>query len=110
MPIPIILNNDDQIVKPAAVGIIFFDRAGNCRQVNSSPSEQHAFARKMASNRGHLSKNYEVRDVVVLPLELLKRIGDFLDTFEGINPEAKAILDSLRGGGEEDVSVAPPPP
>lgn len=101
MSVPIILNSDDQLTKPAAVGIIFFDREGNCRQVNSSPSEQHAFARKMAANRGWKSKNYEVRDVAVLLLELLKRIGDLLDSLEDSNPEAKAILDDMRGRADQ---------
>jgi hypothetical protein len=96
MNIPI-LQTKDGLIEPQDVAVVFSDSEGNCRLVETSPSERHAFARKIASNRQWQSKRYVMHDIVMLDREMAGRIYDFIASQVETNDVAKAIMSDIRG-------------
>lgn len=102
---PIILNQNDELIRPAGVALLYHLRDGSTRLIRTSPSESFAFARKVASNRSHLSGNYVSFPVTIFPSVVAQRIFMVLENAaEAGNEEAKTLLSDMVGdcGGETE--------
>ena len=104
MPIPI-LNQNDELIHPSGVALLYHLRDGSTRLIRTSPSESFAFARKVASNRSHLSGNYEAYPVTMFPSAVAQRIFAVLENAaEAGNEEARRLLSDVVGDCEGAVS------
>jgi hypothetical protein len=104
MPIPI-LNQNDEIIHPAGVALLYHLRDGSTRLIRTSPSESFAFARKVAFNRSHMSKNYDMQEVTIFPVDVAQRIFAVLENAAAAgNEEAKTLLSDVVGdcGGDDN--------
>jgi hypothetical protein len=94
----IILNQNDELIHPAGVALLYHLRDGSTRLIRTSPSESFAFARKVASNRSHLSGNYEAYHVIILPFHVAQRIFAVLENAAAAgNEEARRLLSDVVG-------------
>jgi hypothetical protein len=97
MPIPI-LNQNDELIHPAGVALLYHLRDGSTRLIRTSPSESFAFARKVAFNRSHMSKNYDVQEVTIFPTDVAQRIFAVLENAAAAgNEEAGTLLRDVVG-------------
>ncbi len=95
MPIPI-LNQNDELIHPAGVALLYHLRDGSTRLIRTSPSESFAFARKVASNRSHMSGNYVSFPVTIFPTVVAQRIFAVLENAAATgNEEAKTLLSDV---------------
>jgi len=97
MPIPI-LNQNDELIRPSGMALLYHLRDGSTRLIRTSPSESFAFARKVASNRSHLSGNYEAYPVTIFPADVAQRIFAVLENAAAAgNEEARTLLSDVVG-------------
>lgn len=95
---PIILNQDDELIHPSGVALLYHLRDGSTRLIRTSPSESFAFARKVASNRNHMSRNYDVQEVTIFPSAVAQCIFAVLENAaETGNEMAKTLLSDMVG-------------